>query len=448
MKYISLSQTIEPHWFWDSFPLVSQSYEDGDEFQEFGFRWAGRGFTYASAPGWHFPDEPSLDDLDIDNFAGVAEVIDLSESADKGFVAAGDFTNKIGLGPLPRIIILKTGHAGKIPLRRREYFTETPKLAPAIAEIAAERGVKNICVDFSCDSFESKREDLTNGIFNPNTELRDRAHQAGLVVTENLCNLDQIGSKIFLLALPIKGEGMTTSPTRPVALTSWPSDNPSIFDVSTPLLNHWRWRMEIWREKKEDETGYLDQTQYIQSGHAFTHCDAPRHMEKEGPTIQELPNMGLDLFLGDASIIDISDIELPSPVTAELLENRSGGKIEINKRIILRSDLTNRLGYRSTRWHTHAPNIDPSAADWLIAKKPAAICLDFPQDFIAREMPGRHVYNHEFEIHHKIFQAGIPFIEDLKDLGMVGQDNMFLAAVPLKMTCVDGAPMRAIIINW
>ena len=448
MKYISLSQTIEPHWFWDSFPLVSQSYEDGDEFQEFGFRWAGRGFTYASAPGWHFPDEPSLDDLDIDNFAGVAEVIDLSESADKGFVAAGDFTNKIGLGPLPRIIILKTGHAGKIPLRRREYFTETPKLAPAIAEIAAERGVKNICVDFSCDSFESKREDLTNGIFNPNTELRDRAHQAGLVVTENLCNLDQIGSKIFLLALPIKGEGMTTSPTRPVALTSWPSDNPSIFDVSTPLLNHWRWRMEIWREKKEDETGYLDQTQYIQSGHAFTHCDAPRHMEKEGPTIQELPNMGLDLFLGDASIIDISDIELPSPVTAELLENRSGGKIEINKRIILRSDLTNRLGYRSTRWHTHAPNIDPSAADWLIEKKPAAICLDFPQDFIAREMPGRHVYNHEFEIHHKIFQAGIPFIEDLKDLGEVRQDNMFLAAVPLKMTCVDGAPMRAIIINW
>ena len=42
MNYISLSQTIEPHWFWDSFPLVSQSYQDGDEFQEFGLRWAGK----------------------------------------------------------------------------------------------------------------------------------------------------------------------------------------------------------------------------------------------------------------------------------------------------------------------------------------------------------------------------------------------------------------------
>ena len=91
MNYISLSQTIEPHWFWDSFPLVSQSYQDGDEFQEFGLRWAGKGFTYASAPGWHFPDKPTLDDLGINDFAGVAEVIDLSENAKSGFIAAGDF---------------------------------------------------------------------------------------------------------------------------------------------------------------------------------------------------------------------------------------------------------------------------------------------------------------------------------------------------------------------
>jgi len=448
MKYISLAQTIEPHWFWDSFPLVSQSYDDGDEFQEFGFRWAGKGFTYASAPGWHFKDKPTLDDFQIENFASIAWVIDLTQSAKTGFITAGDFTDKIGLGSLPKIIIIKTGHADAIPMRRREYFTQVPKLAPAIAEIAAERGVVHICVDFSCDSFSSRRVDFTQAINNPNSEFRDRAHSAELIVTENLCNVDKIGSEVFLLCLPIKGEGMTTSPTRPVALTKWPSDTPSIYDVSTPLLNHWRWRMEIWRDKSQSPDGFLDQTQYIQSGHAFTHCDAPRHMEQDGPTIQDLPNMGLDLFLGDATIIDISDIELPSPVTADLLERRCGGNIKQNQRIILRSDLTNRLGYKSTRWHTHAPNIDASAADWLISKKPDAICLDFPQDYIAREMPGRHVYNHEFEIHHKIFQAGIPFIEDLKDLGEVKKENIFLAAVPLKMNCIDGAPMRAVIINW
>ncbi len=448
MTYVDLSQTIESHWFWDTFPFVSQSYEDGDEFQEFGLRWGGKGFTYSSSPGWHFPDKPVLDDFDIDYFAGVAQVIDLTQYAKKGFVTAGDFTDKIGLGSLSRIIVLKTGHASKIPIRRREYWTLAPQISPAIAEVAAERGACHICVDLSCDSLESRRSDSTNGIFNPNTEFRNRVHASGVILTENFSNLDKVKTEIFLLCLPIKGEGMSTSPTRPVALISWPSKEPSIYDVSTPILNHWRWRMETWRVQGNNAGFYSDQTEFIQSGHAFTHCDAPRHMEKSGATIQELPNMGLDLFIGKAHIIDLSDIELPSAITASLLEQRSGRGITKNQRIILRSDLTNRLGYKSTRWHTHAPSLDLSAAKWLIDKKPTAVCLDFPQDYIAREMPGRHVYNHEFEIHHKIFQAGIPFVEDLKDLGQVTKEGTFLAAVPLKMTCIDGAPMRAILINW
>ena len=147
MEYVSLSQTIEAHWFWDTFPLVSQSYEDGDEFQEFGLRWAGKGFTYSSSPGWHFPDKPLLEDFNLDDFAGVANVIDLTESAQAGVITAGDFTDIIGLGPLPKITILKTGHADEIPLRRREYWTQAPQIAPAIAEIAAERGVSHILID-------------------------------------------------------------------------------------------------------------------------------------------------------------------------------------------------------------------------------------------------------------------------------------------------------------
>ena len=119
-------------------PLVSQSYEDGDEFQEFGLRWAGKGFTYTSSPGWHFPNKPLLEDFNLDNFAGVAKVIDLTDRAKSGFITAGDFTDKIGLGPLPKITVLKTGHADEIPLRRREYWTQAPQIAPAIAEIAAE----------------------------------------------------------------------------------------------------------------------------------------------------------------------------------------------------------------------------------------------------------------------------------------------------------------------
>ena len=80
--------------------------------------------------------------------------------------------------------------------------------------------------------------------------------------------------------------------------------------------------------------------------------------------------------------------------------------------------------------------------------QPAAICLDFPQDFIAREMPVRHVYNHEFVAHHAVFAAGIPFVEDLKDLGRLRSGRPFLMAVPLRTSCVDGAPMRAVALEW
>ena len=88
------------------------------------------------------------------------------------------------------------------------------------------------------------------------------------------------------------------------------------------------------------------------------------------------------------------------------------------------------------------------AAQWLVSKQPSAICLDFPQDYIAREMPGRHVFNNEFVTHHAVFDAGIPFVEDLRDLGKIKRIDPFLAAIPLKMTCIDGAPMRAVVLEW
>ena len=86
--------------------------------------------------------------------------------------------------------------------------------------------------------------------------------------------------------------------------------------------------------------------------------------------------------------------------------------------IILRSDLTNKMGYESREWHLKAPNLEEDAAKWIAQQEPAGVCLDFPQDYIAREMPTRHVYNHEFVAHHAIFSADLPFIEDLKDLGV------------------------------
>ena len=444
MTPIDLSQRIEPHWAWDSFPLVSQAYADGDEFQEFGLRWSGTGFTYTSAPGWRIPDQPSLDDMPPDRFAGVASVVDLSSAAAQGTILPGHFTDAAPPKLRP-MAFLHSGHADAVPMRRREYWTQLPALSPAIAEMLAERGVRHVCLDLSCDTAPDRRGDGTGGIHNPNAAFRARAHACGLVVTENLTGTGALPGEVFLFALPLKGQGFTTAPSRPVALKKWPSDTPVVRDVSTPYMNHWRWRLELRRLVTQEP--FEDRTEFIQSGHAYTHCDAPRHMERDGPTIQDLPGEGLNQFLGPAWIVDFSDLPLPTPFTLKLVQERAGDPPE-GALIILRSDLTNRLGYPSTRWHTHAPNLEVPAAEWLVSRKPAALCLDFPQDFIAREMPSRHVYNNEFVTHHAVLGAGVPFIEDLRDLGEITRRDPFLVAIPLRMTCIDGAPMRVVALEW
>ena len=149
-----------------------------------------------------------------------------------------------------------------------------------------------------------------------------------------------------MLCLPIKGEGMSTSPVRPVALTSWPSQNPSLYDVSTPILNHWRWRMETWRGKQPKLITILIKLNIFNQA-TRSHIVMRQGIWSVKAQLFRIPNMGLDLFIGNAQIIDLSDIELPSPVTADLLESRAGNYIKPNQRIILRSDLTNRLGYKS-----------------------------------------------------------------------------------------------------
>ena len=52
MSVIDCAAMLEPHWHWDTCTFVSQSRSEGDEFQEYGLKWRGSGFSQVSAPGW------------------------------------------------------------------------------------------------------------------------------------------------------------------------------------------------------------------------------------------------------------------------------------------------------------------------------------------------------------------------------------------------------------
>ena len=51
-QIIDCSQRIEANWNWDTTTFISQAYKNNDQFQEFGLKWYGSGFTYITTPKW------------------------------------------------------------------------------------------------------------------------------------------------------------------------------------------------------------------------------------------------------------------------------------------------------------------------------------------------------------------------------------------------------------
>ena len=61
-QIIDCSQRIEANWNWDTTTFISQAYKNNDQFQEFGLKWYGSGFTYITTPKWINSKYKNLDD--------------------------------------------------------------------------------------------------------------------------------------------------------------------------------------------------------------------------------------------------------------------------------------------------------------------------------------------------------------------------------------------------
>ena len=108
----------------------------------------------------------------------------------------------------------------------------------------------------------------------------------GLLVTENCENLTAIRqNEVFFASIALAVPRATTGPCRPVALTEWRSDKPVVHDVSTPLFNHWRWKLDVFQGKSFGNGDDCDETHYIFGGHG-----------RNGP--RELDSAVSEIFLG------------------------------------------------------------------------------------------------------------------------------------------------------
>ncbi len=175
-----------------------------------------------------------------------------------------------------------------------------------------------------------------------------------------------------------------------------------------------------------DPEGYIDEIESIKNGghcnmnafytclHTATHIDAPLHFIDGGETVDKIP---LDIFLGECVVVETP----PGPITGEYAEDRFPWKS--CERLLIKGGGLSYL-MESSAYYVNDAGIK------LIGTDSASI--------------GIHGTNKA--IHNALLRAGTVILEGL-DLTNVAPGKYFLVAQPLKISGVEAAPCRALLIE-
>jgi len=173
--------------------------------------------------------------------------------------------------------------------------------------------------------------------------------------------------------------------------------------------------------------------------HTATHIDAPSHTIEYGDPIEYY---SLENFIGECQVFDfsylnpgelikISDFE--KVLNGENLDDKK--EIKAGARILVKTSNSDR-GY--DEFYEDFVSLDGDCADWLAEKKIAL----FGIDYLSIKKRG----SSDNRAHNSLLSKNIPIIEGL-NLKDVTAGNYEIFCPPLKLTGVDGAPARAILIN-
>ena len=209
---------------------------------------------------------------------------------------------------------------------------------------------------------------------------------------------------------------------------------PAPIPLANPVARHWNWQGGARQRRRA--AGTLPETVVTWPKHGFTHVDAPCHMIRNGPTLDDC---ALEQLCGEAALVDVGDRIPDRPVDGALLEAR-GGHVRQGDILILRSNLHRRYPNTTPEYWSHAPWLADCGSRWLVERGCTALAVDFPQDRVARELGHRAVANAEFREHQIVLGAGLMHLEHAIDLHRIEADRCFLLALPLRLPGADGGP--------
>lgn len=219
---------------------------------------------------------------------------------------------------------------------------------------------------------------------------------------------------------------------------------PNYIDLSVPIVPHFRWGME--RGLTSDfEKGDSFQTTWVKLiVHGYTHIDSPRHMVPSGTTSSEV---ALETTIGEASVIDLSDVEPGQEITAAMLRERAD-HLKPNDIVLLKTCWDEKRDLNTEEFWTEAPYLSRGACEWLLAQSPKAVAPDFPQDYPIRLLlKGEVAPMEEFVSHDVLLRNGVILIEYVGNFKALTKPRTFIYALPIRLPNSDGCPARVIAVE-
>jgi arylformamidase len=176
-------------------------------------------------------------------------------------------------------------------------------------------------------------------------------------------------------------------------------------------------------------------TRIVIGSHTGTHVDAPKHFFADGNSVDREP---LGKFIGEAVILDLSNMSIGSGITDSDLDKHS--KIVKGNDILLFYTGTSEKWRKDEIIRNNFSYLEPSAAEWIVNHGIKCIGIDT----LSVEKYGFK----EGLTHKKLLSNNVVIIENLNSnlKGFVGK-RVFLVCLPLMLKGIDGSPARVILFD-
>jgi kynurenine formamidase len=429
-------------------------------------------------------------DLPAERFTGYLTLVDLTNK-----IKPGDEILLEHLEPSANkirkdcVVFLYTGYSKKHRPHEphQDYYTNSPTLSLGAAEWLISRGIRTIGADVrSLDPAYTGHPTEHN--------IRMIFNAAGVLVVEDLANLDQIRSthNYAITGMPLGVRGVTGGPARVFVidrnnpadfvdcthpLEYYPDPITDEFPFTPPITNRPKNMLGdypnpipgrinprelgtlVMRETRltpfaiyDEELGYLGQEMYIQYGHgSTTHIEAAffdpwgRHMIPE-EILRRYVRIPADRLIGEGVLMDLSD-QLGPGMQVEiehLLEYDPG--VKEGDILFVRWDISDNYFYgESTVAST--PGFSASAAKWMVKKKIRALVLEAAVERSEPLSTGIRFTSNK--IHYLLHRNDIPIV----DWGWKFRNfrkNRFIAAImALPVSHQGGFPAHVLAIeDW